>query len=42
MTRLIESEIEEFAISVLERLGYDYVYAPDIAPEGEHQERQDI
>ncbi len=33
MTRITENTIEEFAIELLERLGYQYVYAPDIAPD---------
>ena len=33
MTRLTESKIEEFGIKLLERLGYEYVYGPDIAPD---------
>lgn len=37
--RLTESAIEDFAIKLFERLGYSYVYAPDIAPDGEHPER---
>ena len=39
MNKLTESEIEEFAISLLEREGYDYLYAPDIAPDGDQPER---
>lgn len=39
MTRLTENKIEEFAIKLLERLGYEYVYAPDIAHDGENPER---
>ena len=39
MTRLTESAIEDFAIKLFERLGYDYVYAPDIAPDGDRPER---
>jgi type I restriction enzyme, R subunit len=31
MTRITENTIEEFAIELLERLGYQYIYAPDIA-----------
>jgi type I restriction enzyme R subunit len=34
MTKLTESAIEDFAIKLFERLGYSYVYAPDIAPDG--------
>jgi type I restriction enzyme, R subunit len=39
MSRLTESAIEEFAIKLFERLGYDYIHAPDIAPDGDHPER---
>jgi len=39
MTKLTESAIENFAIKLFERLGYSYVYAPDIAPDGEYPER---
>ncbi|QUL37813.1 type I restriction endonuclease subunit R [Erythrobacter sp. JK5] len=39
MNKLTESEIEEFAISLLERQGYDYLYAPEIAPDGDRPER---
>jgi len=39
MNRLTESAIEEFAIKLFERLGYDYIYAPDIAPDGDRPER---
>ena len=28
-----ESEIEKFAIELLEKQGYQYIYAPDIAPD---------
>lgn len=37
--KLTESTIEDFAIQLLERLGYDYTYGPDIAPDGERPER---
>ena len=37
--KLTESAIEGFAIKLFERLGYSYVYAPDIAPDGEQPER---
>ncbi|WP_232422321.1 type I restriction endonuclease [Methylosarcina fibrata] len=40
MSKLIESAIEEFAIKLFERLGYNYVYAPDIAPDGDKPERR--
>lgn len=39
MTRLIENDIELLAIQRLENLGYNYIYAPDIAPDGEKPER---
>ncbi|MFZ1765092.1 MAG: type I restriction endonuclease [Candidatus Nitrotoga sp.] len=39
MTKLTESAIENFAIKLFERLGYSYVYAPDIAPDGDRPER---
>lgn len=29
MTKLTESAIEDFAIGLFERLGYDYIHAPD-------------
>ena len=32
-TKITESEIEKFAIELLERQGYQYIYAPDIAPD---------
>ena len=39
-SKLTESAIEDFAIKLFERLGYSYVYAPDIAPDGENPERE--
>lgn len=33
--KLTESAIEDFAIQLFERLGYDSLYAPDIAPDGD-------
>ena len=41
LATLTESAIETFAIKLLERLGYDYVHAPDIAPDSENPERHD-
>jgi len=38
--KITESDIELFAIEQLEKLGYHYIYAPDIAPDGEKPERQ--
>ncbi|OGR32247.1 MAG: DEAD/DEAH box helicase [Desulfuromonadales bacterium GWD2_61_12] len=39
--KLTESAIEEFAIKLFERLGYSYVYAPEIASDGGTPERSD-
>jgi type I restriction enzyme R subunit len=39
MTRITENTIEEFTIKLLEQEGYDYIYAPEIAPDGEKPER---
>ena len=39
MTRITENTIEEFAIELLEQLGYEYIYAPEIAPDSENPER---
>jgi type I restriction enzyme, R subunit len=33
MTRITEQLIEDFAIELLEKLGYEYIYAPNIAPD---------
>jgi len=38
--RLTESAVEELAINLLQKLGYHYVYAPDIALDGEKPERK--
>ncbi len=40
MTKITENTIEDFAIELFEALGYDYVYAPDIAPDGDEPERK--
>jgi type I restriction enzyme, R subunit len=40
MIKLTESDIELFAIELLEKLSYQYIYAPDIAPDGEKPERE--
>ena len=37
--KITESAIEELAIELLEKQGYLYIYAPEIAPEGEKPER---
>lgn len=39
MTRITENVIEGFAIELLDKLGYEYIYAPDIAPDSENPER---
>jgi len=40
MTRLTENKIEEFTVELLEGLGYNYIYAPDIASDGDKPERE--
>ena len=42
MTRITENIIEAFAIELLDKLGYEYIYAPDIAPDAEHAERDNF
>ena len=32
-SRITESTIEKFAIELLKKQGYQYIYAPDIAPD---------
>ena len=39
MNHITESAIGEFAIELLEKSGYQYVYAPDIAPDSDTPER---
>ena len=39
MTCITEQSIENFAIELLEHLGYEYIYAPNIAPDGDTPER---
>ncbi|CAK0749800.1 type I restriction enzyme, R subunit [Gammaproteobacteria bacterium] len=39
MPRLMESDIESFAIALLERQGYQYIYGPSIAPDSDTPER---
>ena len=38
MTR--QNKIEEFGIILLDRLGYEYIYVPTIAPDAERPERK--
>lgn len=40
MNKITESAIEKLAIELLERQGYHYIYAPDIAPDSDTPERQ--
>ena len=40
MTKITESTIEKFAIELLEKQGYQYIYAPSIAPDSETPARQ--
>ncbi len=40
MKHITESAIEQFAIELLEEQGYQYVYAPNIAPDSKTPERQ--
>ena len=37
--KITESAIEELAIALLEKQGYQYLYSPDIAPDSETPER---
>jgi type I restriction enzyme, R subunit len=39
-SKITESEIETLAITLFEKLGYQYVYAPDIAPDSKTPERE--
>ena len=41
MIKLTESAIEKLAIKLLEEQKYDYLYGPDIAPDGDRPERRD-
>jgi type I site-specific deoxyribonuclease, HsdR family len=38
--KITESAIEKFAIELLEKSGYQYVYGPDVAPDSEAPERK--
>ena len=42
MTRITENIIEAFAIELLNKLGYEYIYAPDAAPDSENPERDNF
>jgi len=39
MTKITENSIEELTIELLKQQGYQYIYAPNIAPDGENPER---
>jgi type I restriction enzyme R subunit len=39
--RFVESQLEEAALEWFEELGYELVFGPDIAPEGDYPERED-
>jgi type I restriction enzyme R subunit len=39
INNITESQIEEFAITLLEESGYQYIGGPDIAPDSETPER---
>lgn len=38
--KITESEIERFAVELLEKQGYEYYYGPDIAPDGDTPARR--
>ena len=38
--KITESKIEQFAIELLEKQGYQYIYAPSIAPDSDTPERE--
>ena len=40
MRAITESEVEEAALEILTELGYDYVFGPDISPDGLNPERK--
>ncbi|MGD0951386.1 MAG: type I restriction endonuclease subunit R [Methanotrichaceae archaeon] len=39
-TKITESDIEKFALEILEKHDYQYIYGPDIAPDSETPERR--
>ena len=39
MAKLTENAIEEYAIELLQGLGYGYCHGPDLAPDGASPER---
>lgn len=40
MTKITENEIELFAIELLEKLGFEYIYAPNICPDSDTPMRE--
>ena len=40
MNHINENTIETFAIELFNKLGYEYIYAPDVAPDSEKPERE--
>jgi type I restriction enzyme R subunit len=42
MTKLTESDIETLVIELLQQQGYDYLYGPNIAPDGDNPLRQNF
>ncbi|MBQ8703283.1 MAG: type I restriction endonuclease subunit R [Bacteroidales bacterium] len=42
MTKLKEADIEQMAIDILQGRGYDYLYGPDIAPDGKSPIRKSL
>ena len=36
MSKITESDIENYVLELLESLGYEYIYAPDIAPDSDN------
>ena len=42
MTRITENTIESFTIELFKTLGYEYIYAPNIAPDSKTPERENF
>ena len=42
MSRITENVIENFCIELLEKQGYEYIYAPDIAPDSDNPLRSEF
>jgi len=36
---ITESEVEQVALDILSEIGYEVIFGPDIAPDGDHPER---